>query len=42
MLTNSKRKNIAFLGAGSIANKITPMLKQAGFHPYAVGSLSHA
>lgn len=42
MLTNSKRKNVAFLGAGSIANKVAPMLKQARFHPYAVGSLNHA
>ncbi|TKX30920.1 Gfo/Idh/MocA family protein [Campylobacter aviculae] len=42
MHTNSKRKNVAFLGAGSIANKVAPMLKQAGFHPYAVGSLSRA
>ncbi|MGI8030933.1 hypothetical protein ACNGG7_05970 [Campylobacter jejuni] len=36
------RRNVAFLGAGAIASKVAPMLKQAGFTPYAVGSLSNA
>ncbi|HDZ4930526.1 TPA: Gfo/Idh/MocA family oxidoreductase [Campylobacter jejuni] len=35
-------RNVAFLGAGAIASKVAPMLKQAGFTPYAVGSLSNA
>lgn len=36
------RKNIGFLGAGAIAQKVAPMLKLAGFTPYAVASCTNA